>query len=551
MTASILGTALSGLMAFQRSLDTTSNNITNANTEGYSRQRVEMATTPEQLTPGGYIGSGANVVNVTRSYDQFLTGQLRSSTAAFSEVDTYHSLASEIDNLLADDSTGLSTSMKTFFNAVNDVANDPTSIPNRKILLSQADATASQFNTVANRLSEIGQQVSMNLHDGVDSLNDYAKSLAKLNLQIVDSVGRTNGRQLPNQLLDQRDDLLKKMAEQVDVSVLNQADGSVTVFIGQGQPLVIGGNASTLSLTGNPSDPNTMQILANGTDITKQISGGAINGNLRFREEVLYPAQRQLGLLATGLATEFNNVHQQGFDLDGNQGLALFDLGSPEVQVLSNVHDKTLVTQATFQAPTTAAVLGKSYRIDVTGAGFSMTNLDDNTRTDYATLADLQTATPTFGFNINFTGGSLTVGDSFQVSPSINAARTLQRNSAIANPRQVAAASATGLSGDNRNALQLADLENQTLMQNGKTTFTQVYGQLVAEVGGMSNTALVSRSAQETLLTQAKTEQGNLTGVNLDEEAANLIKFQNSYQAAAQAVSVARSLFDTLIGAVR
>ena len=551
MSIGLLGSALSGLTAFQRSLDTTSNNIANVNTEGYSRQRVELATTPEQFTPAGYVGTGVNAVNVTRSYDQFLTGQVRASTAAFSEVDNYHALASEIDNLLADEATGLSTSMKSFFNAVNDLSNDPGSIPIRKILLGETDAMASHFNTIANRLGEIEQQVNTHLQDGVDDLNDYAKALATLNLQIVDSVGRARGQQLPNQLLDQRDELLRKVAEQIDVSVIDQADGSVSVFIGQGQPLVIGGNASILSIAGHASDPNTLEILANGVNITKQISGGALNGNLRFRDEVLYPSQRQLGLLAMGVATEFNAIHQQGYDLDGVQGLALFDLGSPEVQVLSNARDQSLVAQATFQAPTSSAALGTSYRIEVTSSGFSLTNLENNTTNPYASLADLQAATPDFGFTIDFPVGTLTIGDRFEISPSIHAARTLRRNSDVINPRQIAAAQASGLTGDNRNALLLADLENQTLMQNGKASFTQVYGQLVAEVGGMTNTALVSRSAQEVLLTQATTEKGNVSGVNLDEEAANLIKFQNSYQAAAQAVSVARSLFDTLIGAVR
>ncbi|MEY4718538.1 MAG: flagellar hook-associated protein FlgK [Pseudomonadota bacterium] len=553
MSIGLLSSALSGLTAFQRSLDTTSNNIANVNTEGYSRQRVELASRPEQYTSAGYMGVGVDTPNITRSYDQFLTGQVRASTAAFSEVDSYHALSSEIDNLLADESTGLSASMKSFFNAVNDLSNDPSSIPIRKILLAETDATANHFNTIANRLGEIENQVNTNLQNGVDDLNNYAKGLAKLNLQIVDSIGRTTGKQLPNEMLDQRDELLRKVAEQIDISVLEQADGSVSVFIGQGQALVMGGNATSLAIKGNLTAAGTLEIEANGFNITEQISGGALNGNLRFRDEVLYPAQRQLGLLATGIATEFNTIHQQGFDLNGDQGLALFDLGVPEVQVLSHVQDQTLIAQATFQAPSSSAALASAYRIDVnSGGGFNLTNLDNPTNpSNYASLADLQAATPSLGFNIDFLGGSLSIGDRFEISPSIHAAMTLQRNSLVSSPRQIAAAQIAGLSGDNRNALLLADLENQTLMQNGKASFTQVYGQLVAEIGGTTNTALVSRSAQEVLLNQAKTEKSNLSDVNLDEEAANLIQFQNAYQAAAQAVSVARSLFDTLIGAVR
>ena len=551
MSIGILNTALSGLAAFQRSLETTSNNIANVNTEGYSRQRTELATRPEQYTSGGYLGTGVNVVNITRSYDQFITSQVRASTSAFSEVDSYHSLASQIDKLLADEATGLSSSMKSFFNAVNDVANDPSSAPIRNVLISEADGLTNHFNTMGARLDEIEQQVDSNLETGVGDLNNYAAAIAKLNVQIVDYIGRANGQQMPNDLLDQRDELLRKVSEKIDTSVVSQSDGSVSVFIGQGQPLVLGPTASSLSLVGIASDPTHMQITLNGSDITDMLSGGQLSGNLRFRDEVLYPAQRQLGLLALGLATEFNNVHQNGYDLDGDTGLNFFDLGTPTVQVLGKTTDATLVASATFVAPTSSASLGTSYRINVTAGGFDLTNLSDNSSNSYGSLAALQTATQAFGFDINFSGGSLNAGDQFEVSPSMNAARSLKRSSDINSSRDIAAATASGLTGDNRNALDLAKLETATLMQNGKITFTQVYGQLVTEVGGKTNTALVSRSAHDVLLENATTAKENLSGVNLDEEAANLIKFQNSYQAAAKAVSVANTLFDALIGAIR
>lgn len=559
MSIGILNTALSGLAAFQRSLETTSNNISNVNTEGYSRQRAELATRPEQYTSGGYLGTGVNVVNITRSYDQFLTSQVRASTSAFSEVDSYHSLASQIDKLLADEATGLSSSMKSFFNAVNDVANDPSSVPIRNVLISETNALTNQFSTMGSRLDEIKQQVDSNLETGVDDLNNYAAAIAKLNVQIVDYIGRGNGQQMPNDLLDQRDELLRKVSEKIDTSVVSQSDGSVSVFIGQGQPLVLGPTASTFSLTGNTFDPTQMEIKLNGQNITDYFSGGQIGGNLRFRDEVLYPAQRQLGLLAIGIATEFNNIHKSGYDLDGETDLAFFDLGKPPVQVLGNSSVSGLEVKAEFLDPTSSANLGTSYRIDVTATGdFDITNLSNNKPVGTFTLADLQAGTPDLGFTFDILGGPANPGDQFEVSPSIDAARYLSLSNDIASPRNIAAAQGfvagppvSGLPGDNRNALDLAKLETATLMQNGKITFTQVYGQLVTEVGGKTNTALVSRSAQDVLLENATTAKENLSGVNLDEEAANLIKFQNSYQAAAKAVSVANSLFDTLIGAVR
>ncbi len=559
MSIGILNTALSGLAAFQRSLETTSNNISNVNTEGYSRQRVELATTPAQFMGSGYVGTGVAVANIARSYDQFISGQIRSSTSAFSEVDSYHTLASQIDTLIADENTGISASMKAFFNSVNDVANNPSSTPVRNVLISEGKALANQFGSIGSRLDEIKQQVDSNLETDVRDLNNYASAIAKLNTQIVDAIGRTSGQQMPNDLLDQRDELLRKVAEKVDTAVVSQGDGSVSVFIGQGQPLVLGAGVRTLSLGGNNFDPTHQEIFLNSENITSYLSGGEIGGNLRFRDEVLYPSQREFGLLAVGLATEFNNVHKAGYDLDANTGLDFFDLGNPPVQVFGTTSVSGLEVSAEFLAPTSSVNLGESYRLTVTASGdYDITNLSNNQFVGTFTPANLQAGTPNLGFTFEVTTGTPNTGDQFVVSPTIDAARYLSLSDDITSPRSIAAAKnvlvgppVTALPGDNENALELAKLESKALMQNNSVTFNQVFGQMVTQIGGLTNTAKISRSAQEVLLNNATTARENLAGVNLYEEAANLMKFQNSYQAAAQAVSVANSLFTTLIGAVR
>lgn len=567
MAIGILNTALSGLAAFQRSLEVTSNNIANVSTEGYSRQRVELQTSPEQNIGQGYMGTGVNATNVKRAYDQFVNNQVRSSSTAFHDVDSFYQLSTRIDNLLADQTSGLSSAMKTFFNSVNDVANDPTSLPARQVMLSEGDAIANQFNMLSARFDDIRQQVNNNLETSVQEVNAFAKSIADLNKQITDGIGKTSGQQLPNALMDQRDLLLAKMAEKVDISAVPQPDGSFSVFMGQGQPLVLGGHASSVSLQRAANDPTRNQIMLDGQDITKALSGGEIYGNLRFRDQTLDPAQQQLGLLATGLATEFNAISQAGYDLQGNPGVAFFDLNAsngslPDAQVKSSTSDATLMVTAKFVMPTLtpnpAKNLGSSYRVDVTATApsltYTLTNLSDSnvlplTGLDAATLA---TRAAENGFSIDFgTVGTQTVGDSFQVSPEFNIAGTIKINPAIINPAQIAAASSNGLAGDNSNALKLAGLESQNLMLGGKSSFTQVYGQIVSSVGSETHAASVSQSAQQVLLNQAIGAREDLAGVNLDEEAANLIKFQNAYQAAAKAVSVANSLFDTLIGMVR
>jgi len=260
MSISILNTALSGLAAFQRSLETTSNNISNVNTEGYSRQRAEYATRPEQFLGGNYIGTGVNVSNIARGYDQFITGQVRSSSSAFGEVDRYHSLSAQIDNLLAEEGTSLAPAMKSFFNAVHEVADDPSSIPARQVMLSEAENMTASFNTMNARYVEIRDQVNVDMGNMLEDLNSYAKEIADLNVKIVADIGRARGEQLPNELLDKRDLLLNKIAELVDVSVVDQQNGSVSVFIGKGQSLVLGDYAATLELKSSDFDPAYKEI---------------------------------------------------------------------------------------------------------------------------------------------------------------------------------------------------------------------------------------------------------------------------------------------------
>ena len=299
----LLGTALSGLMAFQRSLDTTSHNIANVNTDGYSRQRVELGTKPAEFTGAGYIGQGVDIATVSRSYDQFITNQLTSSTSAFAETNTLSTLASQVDNIIADEATGLSPALKSFFNAVNEVANDPSSLPARQVMVSEAESLTAQFNTLSSRFEDLRNQTNNQMQATVDDINAFADGIATLNGKIA-IAGHS-----PNDLLDQRDALLTKMAEKISISTITQQDGSIGVFIGKGQSLVLGASTAKLSLAESSTDPAHKNILVDGQDISKQITGGELSGTLKFRDEVLEPAQQQLGLVAAGFAVQFNAVH--------------------------------------------------------------------------------------------------------------------------------------------------------------------------------------------------------------------------------------------------
>ncbi len=537
MSSNLLSTALSGLVAFQRSLDTTSNNIANVNTEGYSRQRAELATKPAEYIGVGFLGKGVNVENITRVYDQFINNQLRSSASTFGEVDKFYELSSRIDNIIADDSIGIAPAINSFFNAVNDVADDPTSITARQVMISETESLVQNFSTIGNQFGNANDQVNTDLTFIVDEVNTIASSIAELNLSIISDVGRSSGRQEPNDLIDRRDLLLLRLAEKVDVSVLDQQDGSVSVFIGKGQALVLAGTATELSLENSAIDPSQKEIHMNGQDISKQLSGGEITGILRFRDEVLTPVQQQLGFLAAGLAIEFNELHNTGFDLNGVAGTDIFSFGSPEIPVVDLVSAAGGTVTASYKS-SAENLEATDYRVDFSSpTAFTITRLSDN-----STVLPIDV-----GFDLALTG-TLTAGDQFFIRPTFQVAKNI--TSQLTDPKAIAASqSASTLPGDNRIALELAGLRTATTLSGGSTSFSQAYEQLVGNVATATQSARVSRSAQEALYNQAREARENVSGVNLDEEAANLIKFQNSYQAAAQAVAISRTIFDTLLGA--
>jgi len=579
MASGMLGIAVSGLNAFQRSIETTSHNISNVNTEGYSRQRVELATTLPEFNGAGYMGTGVKVTNIARSYDQFINGQLRSSTSAFGEVDHYKSYASQVDNLLADPTTGVDPAIQGFFNSVNDVANDPSSVAVREVMLSEAKSLSHRFATVGGRFAELKAQINSDMKSMTQTINSYTEGIADLNKRISGDLGRVNGQQEPNDLMDKRDTLLKELAELVDVTVVPQDNGMVSVVMTNGQALVMDGSAIQVGTQNNEFDPTELDIILMPKGeapqvITALVTGGKLAGAIRFREEILDPAQQKIGAVAAGIAMEFNAVHETGYDLDGNPGQALFKFNGvtevPAMAVSTNTSAAS-VTAAfnninTNPAGASSADLDTSdYLLKYDGANYTLTRMDDETVIPLsASGGSPSILTPTNptdklpGITLEISSPPA-VDDQFFIRPTYQAINNLALN--VTDPTKIAAATnldADGVTlipgampGDNRNALSLAALANKSSLLGGTASFQEAYGQVVSKVGGLTHAANISASAQESLLERATEARENVSGVNLDEEAANLIRFQQSYQAAAQAISTASSLFDSVLGAVR
>ncbi len=544
MGSAILDIATSALRVTQQALNTVGHNIANVNTEGYSRQRVDTATREPFFSGAGFFGTGVQTTAIKRAYDDFLTTRLREATTGFSEVDTYHRLAAQIDNLVADPDVGVSSALKNFFNAVHDVATDPTSIPARQTLLTEAATLGDRFNLLDARLKEINAQTQSELRNQVEEINAAAREIATLNQKIVYELARSQGKP-PNDLLDRRDLLLERLAEKIDITPVPQDNGAVSVFIGKGQNLVSDSRAATLGLRPNDLDPNVSEVTlttgATTLTITSTLSGGEVGGLLRFRDEVLIPTQNKLGRLAAGLALEFNGLHQSGYDLDGNTGLDFFQpLTIPVLRNASGDISAAYVSAADLQA--------SDYLLEYDGTNYTLTRLSDRNQT---TLSSFPATVDGIKIDLDPTNPPI-AGDRFLIRPTADAAGKL--DVALDDPRRIAAAASdtsSGALGDNGIALSLAGLESAKLVLGGKATLQDAYSQMVAEVGSLTRAAEISRDAHDTVKQQAMQAREAVAGVNLDEEAANLVKFQQAYQAAAQVVSVATQTFDTLINAVR
>jgi flagellar hook-associated protein 1 FlgK len=544
----LLATATSGLMAAQRALETTSHNIANAGTVGYSRQNVDYGTKIEQLTNSGYIGQGVNVTTVTRSYDQYITARVNASTSSFSEADGFSTMAAQVNDLVSSSTSGMPIAFKSFFNTANEVANNPSSIPIRQAMLSNADAVANSFNSMSNQLGMFRTQINGQMTSMASDVTVLAKGISELNVRILTETKSTGGWQ-PNDLLDQRDVLLNKMAEKVGIYSLVQSDGTMSVFAGNGLPMVLGSSSSVMSTAASSTDANHLEILINGQIITPSITGGTLNGALRFRDTILDPAQQQLGLVAAGFAGAFNQLHEAGFDLNGDAGTAMFEItGVSTASPIPVAHTlgSTGVVSAAYDSSTPGNLQASDYKLNYDGSSYSLTRLSDNTVssiTSFPTTVD--------GMTINVTTEP-TAGQAsnFIIRPTYSAAFNIK--SLITDPTLVAAADSNtsgAQPGNNKAALKFAAMENTALF--GLESLNMAYGKLVSNVATVTQSGKNSSTAQQILLNAVKETQSNLSGVNLDEEAANLIKLQNAYQASAKAVSIANSLIDTLIGAIR
>ncbi len=643
MAVGVLGNAVSGLQVFQRAISVAGHNINNANTEGFSRQRVELGTREPSFNGQGFLGNGVKVESINRMFDQFAIDRLRDSTSTSAQYDTLAQFSARISNLLGDNKAGLNAGLESFFNSVQEVADNPASIPSRQLLLSEAESLVARFQNLDSQLGSLRNEISGNIGNLVNDINGLSAAIADTNRSIVDSAGQGVGQQ-PNDLLDKRDNLVSQLSALVSVRTVKQDDGALNVFIGSGQSLVTGFQAAPLKTVTNDFDAQRPEVAIVGAGatsvITGSISGGQLGALLDVRDQVLDPAQNGLGRVATTLAVEFNQQQRLGMDLNGALGGDLFSVKQPDVAAsVRNAGAATI--SASIDAANLDQLTTNDYTLTFTGAAWVLSNAVSGQTVPMSGAGTAGNPLVADGLSLVVSGGA-SAGDRFLINPTrggsagtgvlidstseiaaaspvrageavdINGLPTNAGDSALKlqgvdasfaqlsagitlsydataqqfdysgdatgsfayNPATDSGGSFTvagigfsltgtpldgdsftladnaGASGDNANALLLAGLQTAKTMEKGSASFQGAYGQLVGQLGTQTRSAQVTAEAQSALLSQAQESRDAISGVNLDEEAANLLRFQQAYQAVAQVISAAETTFQTLLSAI-
>ncbi|MDM3343073.1 flagellar hook-associated protein FlgK [Citrobacter sp. Cf115] len=548
--SSLINNAMSGLSAAQAALNTASNNISSYNVAGYTRQTTIMAQANSTLGAGGWVGNGVYVSGVQREYDSFITNQLRAAQNQSSGLTTRYEQMSKIDNLLSSKTSSISTSMQVFFTSLQTLVSNAEDPAARQALIGKADGLVNQFKTTDQYLRDQDKQVNTAIKASVDQINNYSKQIANLNDQISRMTGVGAGAS-PNDLLDQRDQLVSELNQIVGVEVSVQDGGTYNVTMANGYSLVQGSNARQLAAVPSSDDPSRTTVayvdgVAGEVAIPeKLITTGSLGGLLTFRSQELDQTRNTLGQLALAFADAFNTQQKEGFDANGDPGKNFFDIGGPAV--LSNTTNKG-TGALDVKITDSSSVQATDYKITFDGTDWQVTRLADNTSFKPTVTAGKMSFD---GLEITVKNGAL-ANDSFTVKPVGDA--IINMKVAVTDESKIAMAEVSkndldpnvdkGKS-DNRNGQKLLDLQTKSTV--GDKTFNDAYATLVSDVGNKTATLKTSATTQNNVVTQLYKQQQSISGVNLDEEYGNLQRYQQYYLANAQVLQTANALFDALI----
>ena len=546
--ANLISIGQSALIAAQAGVSTTGNNIANVSTPGYSRQQVVQTVakaTPQTLTKG-YLGQGTSVDSIRRVYSEQLGQQLVSSQAANGKLQTQYAQVQPLDRLLSDSATtGLGLAIDNFFNSLQDVAAAPSNVTSRQALLGSAQALSAGFSELDSQISGMRMGLNQQIVSSVDKANTAAQQIADLNQAIV-SAGNSAGGPA-NDLLDRRDQLVRDLSHEVKVRVSEQG-GEYRLFLGNGHPLVAGTRVYTINTSASTTDPARLEVSLGDSSAVlgaDDLAGGALSGLLEFREKTLEPTQNALGRIALGLASGINAQNRAGFTLDNQPGGDFFN-----IPPMSAVASSTNLGDAQLSATLgDVSQLGTSgYLLQRVGDDYHLTRIEDKqVLMSSADLAEVLGASAAEGFNLEIPEGAMEPGDEFLIRPPIVERALGAFSVALDDPDAIAAAASPDAVGDNANILKMAELQSAKILEGGTRTYQSAYVELVGQVGGKARELAVTSTASALVQEQSERALQDVSGVNLDEEAANLIRYQQSFQAAGKVIQMSQQLFETVL----
>ncbi|HWT69271.1 MAG TPA: flagellar hook-associated protein FlgK [Pseudomonas sp.] len=669
---SLLNIGMSGLSASHASLVTTGNNISNVDTVGYSRQQTVQNSKNSIQYGNVFIGTGTTLADVRRVYNSYLDSQLQTTTSLNSDAQAYLGQATQVDKLLSDSGTGVTKSLQAFFSSLQTLAGNSNDNAARQALLTNAQGLSSRFNAISQQLSQQNTYINDQLGSMADQVNKLASTVAAYNKKIAEVSGSGG---TPNELLDQRNETVRQLSELVGVQVTD-TEGRLDIYLGSGQPLVVGDVVNKLRVAPDPADPTRSSIIMdrNGSsiDITHVMSGGEMGGLVRYRNEVLTPAVNGLGRIAMVVADQVNKQLGQGLDQNGNFGAALFNNINSAAAIsqrsIANGNNNPASGNLNVTINDTSKLAASDYQVTITATGYNVRRLSDNTDMGNFAFATPPAAQPVIdGFSLSINSGTVAAGDSFKITPtrssaadmatvmtdtktlataapltstkasgnngtgavsqpnlstsldiydpvqrlevqtavkasmpvrlvmisanayqvfdskgtsigtgsivpgqdnnlniavpytdaggnakSFNVAMTVSGNPASGDSFNIAMTAAG--STDNRNAQALLGLQSKATVGATATSpgvsFTDAYGGLVTTVGSLTKQGQLDATATDTIVTGARNARDSLSGVDLDEEAGNLTKYQQYYTASSQIIKTAQEIFSTLINAL-
>lgn len=561
---------ITGLFAAQKRMQVTGHNINNIDTAGYNRQSVLVETAGSVGSGNGYYGRGVQVVTVQRSYDNFLYQQLVRSQTTGAALVSYGTEIAQLDNLFSDRTVGVSPALQNFFNGLEAVASQPADPSARQELLGRAESLATQIRDATSYMNRVNENINTQVGTTVTQINSYLERIDNVNKQIVAAKGTTPGHE-PNDLLDQREQLVSELGQLIDVRTVEQ-DGRMSITTAGGQMLLGGESIYPLHAVRSAENPERMVVgftsalNVDGKMVVSEfregtIKGGTLGGLLQFRQESLEPAINALGRLAVGLAHTVNDIHRQGVDLKGEAGKDMFSVSGPKVIANGNNPVSSGVPGVFFyKDPVDPAdpskgytqpvdkLTGDNYRIERVDGRFQLRNLSSNDVTPLNGPDKNGGITRVDGLEIDVSGLKTQSqdGDSWLLQPTVNAGSSLQVE--IKRPQDIAAADKDTGSANGAIAQKLADLRNSKVLADGSLSLNDSFGQIVNRIAVQTQQNGTAAKAQLKLIEQNYAAQQTLSGVNKDEEYIMLQRYQEQYQAAARLIDVSSQMFDTLLG---